>query len=319
MYLETSLINPCNFIDYNRVLLPAYNFRHFDQFSDYEQQLRHMQSKCYKSKWQINDVAKFQFKSDFTPITMQVRNLDNLAVVFQQGSTTLKTIGTDVYTQNNIAFDAFTYLEGGNYQFEVIGGATGLIKLISEPFQVRTEWPDTLLFQYWNNSNQVKYLWEIQDFVTFRCEGVMVYDIPASLRTVYTDQPQDQVTVKGDPYRTFKMYVGQEGGFPDWIVDHLEEIIDQNNVEIDGKPFAPISGAVWNKKISERYPWAEWNISMRESVNRRAKRFEAVPATTPRPGLQERKVVEDFIIDGKLFGPIYGNANDVSYTINSIS
>lgn len=312
MYLESSLINPANFIDSQRSLPQNYNFKHFDEWTDREQQLRHMQSKCYQQKWQLDDIAKFQFKSDFTPIKMQVRNLDTKVVVYQQVSSILKTIGSDIYTTNQIAFDDGNYYDGGNYQFEVIGGDTGLIKLISEPFQIKTEWCDTLLFKFWNNSNQAKYLWEIQDYVNFRCEGVIVFDVPASIRTVYTDQPQDMTTVKGDPYRTFKLYVGQEGGFPDWIIDHLEEIIDQNNLEIDGKPFAPISGATWTKKASNQYPWAEWNISMRESINRRAKRFEVT-------GLQEQKVVEEFIVDGKLFGPAFGSANDSTYTINKLS
>lgn len=312
MYIESSILNPANFVDKNRDLDPHYNFKHFDEWTDREQQLKHMTKLCYKQKWQLDDIAKFQFKSDFTPIKMQVRDLDSKQIVLEQVSSILKVIGSDIYTQNQIAFDDGNFEEDGNYQFEVIGGDPGIITLISEPFQVKTEWCDTLLYKYWNNTNQSVYLWEIQDYVTFRCEGVIVFKTPASVRTVYTDQPQDQVTVKGDPYRVFDMYVGHEGGFPNWVVDKLEEIIDQNNLEIDGKPFAPNTGANWSKKNIERYPWAEWNIEMREGVNRRAKRFEIT-------GLQEKKVVEEFYVEGKLFGPIYGAANDNSYTINTVS
>jgi hypothetical protein len=312
MYIQSSILNPANLVDKNRELLPNYNFKHFDEWTDLEQQLPHQTKKCYKQKWQFDDIAKFQFKSDFTPIRMQIRNLDTKQVVVSEVNSILATIGSEIYTQNQFAFDDGNFEEGGVYQFEVIGGDPGLITLISDPFQVREEWPDTLLFKYWHDSNQSTYLWEIQDYVTFRCEGVIPFDVPASVRTVYTDQPQDQITVKGDPYRIFDLYVGHEGGFPNWVIDKLEEILDQNNLEIDGKPFAANTGATWTKKFIERYPWAEWNIKLRETVNRRAKRFEVT-------GLQEKKVVEEFYVEGKLFGPVHGAANDTTYRITQVS
>ena len=121
------------------------------------------------------------------------------------------------------------------------------------------------------------------------------------------------MTVKGIPYRLFNLYVGNDGGLPPWVIDKLEEIQGQTDVFYDGKGFAPAtSDAKFTTTKIPQYPWAQWLISMRETNNSRMKRFEP-------SGLQEKKFVEDFIINTKLFGPGYGSANDQSITINSIS
>lgn len=306
-FIEVPILNCFNIVDKNRSLPPQYNWRHFDPWTALEQITEFETKKCYKQKVQNDDIFFIQIKTDFTPIRLQVRNSKGL-VVLSEVMSIVDTIGSDIYLQAQIGFDSFL---AGCYTLEILGGDPVLITLVSETFQVAENWPDTLLFQYSNQFNN-NILWQTGIEMTFRCEGVIPFDAPASLRTVYVDQPQDEVTVKGDPYRTFKLYVGTAAGFPNWLIDKLEEIIDQNNLTIDGKGFAPVSGATWNTNKIDRYPWAEWNLEMRETNNRRSKRFEIT-------GLQEKKVVIEYIVSAKLFGPQAGSANDNTFTINEIS
>lgn len=307
-YLEVSHLNPINLVDKNRELPLNYNFKHFDAWKSNEQIITPYEvSKCYRQKWQTNDILKLQFKADFSPIVLKVRDSKGLVVLSHQMSI-LRTIGSDIYFEDQIAFDFFNL---GVYTLEVVAGDPALITLVSEPFQIAENWPYSILLNYSNSFNN-DILWETGITMNFRVDGVIPFDSPNSQRTVYIDQPGSGVTVKGVPYRLFKLYIGCDGGVPPWVIDKLEGIIDQTNVTYDGKGFAPTDGAKFETNKIDRYPWAQWNIEMRETNNTRSKRFEV-------DGLQEKKVVIDYIIDTKLFGPTYGSANDNSITINEIN
>ena len=306
-YLEVSMLNPVNLVDKNRELPLNYNFKHFDKWTSYEQIIRPYEvDKCYRQKWQNNDILKLQFKANFSPIVLKVRDSKGL-VVFSHQMSILRTIGDDIYFEDQIAFDFFN---PGIYKLEVVAGDPALITLVSEPFQIAENWPNTILINYYNSFNN-NILWETGITMNFRIDGVIPFDSPNSTRTVYIDQPGSGVTVKGIPYRLFKLYIGCDGGIPNWVIDKLEEIIDQTNVTYDGKGFAPTDGAKFEANKIDRYPWVQWNIEMRETNNTRSKRFEI-------DGLQDKKVVVDYVIETKLFGPTYGSANDNSITINSI-
>lgn len=309
MYLSASILNPLNLVDKNRELLPNYNWRHFDAFTSNEQIVTPYEvSKCYKQKWQNNDILKLQFKADFSPIVLKVRDSKGL-VVFSHQMSILRTIGSDIYFEDQIAFDFFA---SGIYKLEVVAGDPALITLVSEPFQIAENWPYTILINYSNSFNN-NILWETGITMNFRVDAVIPFDSPNSVRTVYVDQPGSDVVVKGIPYRLFKLYIGAGNGpsVPNWVVDKLEEIIDQNNVTYDGKGFAPVEGAKFEANKIDRYPWAQWNMQMRETNNTRMKHFEP-------DGLVEKKFSQDIIIETKLFGATYGASSDNSITINTI-
>lgn len=306
-FIDDAILNPFNFVDKNRVLPLNYNFKHFDGWTDREQQLPFETAKCYKQLWQNDDIAFLQFRANFSPIRLQVRKSTG-QIVLSQLMTAITTIGDDIYFQDQIAFDFF---DEGDYRLEILGGDPVIITMQSEIFNVKAEQAGTLLLKYSNSFNN-NILWEIRDYMLFRVNGVIPYEEPISVRTVYIDQPGSAQTVKGDAARKFVFYVGCNGGMPKWVIDKLDEIVDQNNVEYDGKGFAPVPGSTWNTKKIERYPWAQWNLDMRETSNKRFKRFTGT-------GQQDKKVVIDYIVEGKLFGPIFGSANDNTFTINQVS
>lgn len=309
MYIESSILNPVNLVDKNRDLPLNYNFKHFDSWTSNEQIITPYEVyKCYKQKWQTDDILKLQFKADFSPIRLQVRNYKG-SIVFSQQMALLRTIGSDLYFEDQIAFDFF---EPGVYTLEVLAGDPTLITLVSEPFQIAENWPYTILVSYSNQFNN-NILWETGISMNFRLEAVIPFDSPASVRTVYIDQPGSDTSVKGVPYRLFNLYIGNNGGCPNWVVDKMEEILDQTDVFFDGKGFAPAtSDAKFQTTKIERYPWAQWFMQMRETNNTRMKHFEVT-------GLEEKKYAQDVIIDTKLFGALYGASDNNTITINTIS
>lgn len=308
-YLEVPLLNPINVVDENRVLPANYNWHHFDGWLSSEQETEFEAHKCDAQKWQQDDILQLQVRADFSPIRIQVRDRTGL-VILSEVMDIVDTINGKSYFQAQIAFDDPVFAEEGYYLLEILAGDPILITLEATLFDVRAVHPGTLLVTY-NNLFNNEILWETGIYMNFRVDGVIPFDAPGSVRTSYIDQPQSAVVVKGDPYRKYKLYIGTKGGVPNWVIDKMEEVIDQNQVTYDGKAFAPPSGAVWSTKRIERYPWAQWNIEMREVVNRRFKRFEE-------DGIQDQKVAMDYVISGKLFGPIAGSANDNTYTINHI-
>jgi hypothetical protein len=308
MYIEIPIMNPFNFVDKNRELIANYNFKHFDAWMSNEQIITPYEVyKCYKQPWQLDDIAKLQVQSDFTPIRLQVRNTRGL-VILSQLMSVVRTIGSLIYLEDQIAFDLF---DEGIYTLEVLGGDPVLMTIVSEPFCVKYNQPGTMLMNVSNQFNN-EILWETGITINFRVNGVIPYDSPIAVRTVYIDQPGAASTVKGTASRKFKFYIGCNGGLPPWYVDKINEYLGQTDVIYDGKGFAAVPGVDWSTTKIERYPWAQWNIDMRQTTNTRMKRFEVT-------GLQEKKFAQDVIINTKLFGALYGSSNDNTITINTIS
>lgn len=280
-YLESAILNPVNVVDENRVLPANYNWRHFDGWLSSEQVTEFETHKCDAQKWQFNDICFLQFRADISPVIVQVRNASG-RVVLQEAMEQVKVIGTRRYYQAQVAFDDPVFEEGGYFLCEFLAGDPVLITLEATLWHVQERWPGTMLVKYSNTFNN-EIFWETRAYMTLRIDAVMPFEKPGSIRTVYTDQPGSQVTVKGDAFRLFKLIIGgQDGGVPTWQIDKMEEIVDQNTVEYDGKAFAPVSGADWSTKKIDRYPWAQWSLDMREAINRRFRRFEA-------DGLQDKK------------------------------
>lgn len=306
-FLKYAILNPVNVVDKNRVLAASnYNFKHFDGWLSAEQISAYMENRCYAQKWQTNDTIKLQVISDFDPIYVLMRGEDNKIKTTKPLTLKASIAGVNYFEVQL----PLTGLAEGFYQMEMVCGEPTLLTLQSEPMWLKEIWEGTLLFNYSNKFNN-NILWETGITMDFRVEGILVFDGADSVRTVYTDQPGNMTVVKGDAFRKFKLYVGNEIGVADWVPDKLEGIMDQNNMFIDGKGFAPVDGATWDPKHIDRYPFSEWNIQLRESLNRRYKEFSA-------DGIQAQRVVIDYVVEGKLFGATYGDSNNPDFIITSV-
>lgn len=311
MYVEASILNPLNFVDKSRELLPNYQFKHFDAWHETEQRLAFQQGGCFYQKWQKNDTIRLQVKTDMSPAVVKLKN--NIgAEVFSEVMTSAAVVNGITYRQSALALDAYD----GYYKIELhVGDGAAKVMLESNTFYVRQSWPGTLLHEYSNDFNN-EILWETDIYFTLRVDGVIADFTPGSQRTTYIDQPQAAKTVKGNAFRQFKVFYGnvnnkKQAGLPDWMADKLEEIYIQNNLDIDGKGFAAVPGAKLTPKRIPGYLYAPWEMEVQESLNRRVKRFDST-------GLLEQKVAIDYVVEGALFGPIAGPANTNEYTINEL-
>lgn len=307
-YVEIPVAIPVQLVDKNRSLPAAYHTRHFDAWLADEQLLENESAICAPQKWQFDDIVFVQFISSIAPIRVIVRDEKGVEVL-QQLMDQVASINGKTYWEHQIAIDG-RFTEQKYKIYYTFGD--GDIELEGETWDVKEDHPGTLLFTYSNNFNN-QILWQTGIYMNFRVDGVIVEYTPVAApgRTVYLDQPGNAKTVKGGSARQFRLIVGNQIGSPPWQIDKLEEIMNQNNVSIDGKDFSADAGAKWSPKRIERYAWASWSIDIRETNSSRVKRYTST-------GLLQRQFVEDVVVDGKLFGAISGPSNDNTYTINSV-
>lgn len=303
-YIFISNYVPLNIVSKNRALEATHNFKHFDAFKTAERILPWQQAPQYRQKWQKNDIIFIQIESDFDPINIKL--IDSEGSIFQDFVTTIKAvIDGRIYSEAAIALDL---VPKGVYKVDISGGG---IELESECLEVAEQWPGTLLYKFNHNTNKGM-LWQTGIYILLRVEGTIALFNPIGARTVYIDTPYNSRTVKGYSARSFINYIGDESGVPDYIADKIQDAYDCNNLTIDGKGFtAKDDGTKLVAKREEDVAFAGWSIEITEALNRRGKRFEAT-------GIIEKRVVVDYIVEGKLFGPIYGSANNNTYTLKKV-
>jgi hypothetical protein len=249
--------------------------------------------------------------ADFSPIFIKVRNLKTKKVVLSHQMDIVATVNGISYFQDQVAFDNLTDYPEGFYQLEVYAGDPVQVPLQTEILWIKQDHPGTILIKYSNNFNNTIF-WETGIYFTMRVDAVMPLIGTGSTRTVYIDQINNSKTVKGNAYGIFNLSIGTQGGEPKYIFDKMEDILNQNNIDFDGLPCNANFGAAFKYKQVDRYPYWQGEIELMEETNRRAKRFDST-------GILLQKWTTTYAIEGALFGPIDGSANDNSYLIQKLT
>lgn len=306
-YLEYSNLVPVNLVDQNRSLIANYHWKHLDEWLSFEQFMEMENAPCKPQKWQNDDIIFLQFMADFSPIFIKVRNLKTKKVVLSHQMDIVAAINGVSYFQDQVAFDNLTLFPEGYYQLEIYAGDPVQVPLTSEILWVKQDHPGTILIKYSNNFNN-SILWETGIYFTIRVDAVMPLIDTGSLRTTYIDQIYNSKTPKGIAYGIYDLSVGTQGGEPKYIFTKLEDILNQNNKEFDGLLCNANVGAKFKYKQPDRYPYWQGDIELMGELNRGGKRFDGT-------GILLQKWTTTYAIEGELFGPIDGSANDNSYLI----
>lgn len=141
--------------------------------------------------------------------------------------------------------------------------------VITEPFEIRDEWQDTVLIEYRNTSNaQGVFFDEIDMLFCTRIHGSLIDIATNSNYNVYENQTRDLTMLSGTPYRDWTLNIGVKNKkIPEYILDQLERISVCDTVYIDGKEYTRNEGAKWEKLPLEGYPLFEAKLSVREKIN----------------------------------------------------
>ena len=267
----------------------------------------------YRQKWQQNDKVSLQVKSTLGPVEIDILNCRGQKVIenipFAIKPVSISGVDYTVY-ECTIDFNTVGPGVGGSplapgeyYLYLSAGTISNAIYALSEPFEIKTKWPNTRLLEYKHNLNEFDTIWETGLQCQLRVECILTDLSPQRLRSSYENQIQSISTVLSVPYRKWKLKIGGEGGVPPWVADKINYILCMNEIKIDGLLMAPDEGAQLEPLFTEGYPAPAYTIDMREGHNLFSKRITA-------PGdINAAQMIVFDISSWTWFGSIGGDAN----------
>ena len=155
-------------------------------------------------------------------------------------------------------------------QIQQIGYAPNIdYFIITEPFEIRDEWADTVVFEYKNTTNaQGVFFDEIDMTFQTRVHGSIMDLSPSSTFNVFENQTRDLTLLSGTPFRTWSLNIGVSNKkVPEYILDQLERVMVCDTVFIDGIEYTREEGSKWEKTSQERYPLYEAKLPIRQKIN----------------------------------------------------
>jgi len=226
--------------------------------------LINQENKCYFQKWTLDDFTKIQILSDFPDIDIVIRDYDsNLEVL----TIPVTEIGISIIGETWKCYEAefdFGLLPVGHYYAELTYSSisTPAVTLFSEPFDVQESHPDTMLFIYQNSENNYSVIFDTGIEFTFRVEGTIKEFTPVSDDVIYNDQKRNVTLLNSVPYRSWKLYIGNAPGLPDWVLDKVNRIMSVDEKNIDGVDFEKVEGEKWEQVRQVEYPFSGMSIEI---------------------------------------------------------
>lgn len=299
--INIPFLNPVRFVDLDPVEVPQYLTKHFDDYW-FSEQLQPYETRVeYKQKYQTSDVIYLQFEANFAAIQIEVIDCEQ-TVLLTQSATQVRANkympGYYVY-ELTISLAAFG---AGTYWLKLNLGV-GSKLMISEPIDVATTWPGTVLFQYNNSKYHGDVIFETGIIFGFRCDAVIRRLDPGNERTAYRDQKLNPTMLKVRPFRAFELGIGHRVGIPDWVIDKMNWIWSCDSVQCDGKSFAVLEDSKFeDKEIDPVYPLRQWALNIQEGFNRASK----IVGVEVNPN---KKLLVVYQIPGTVFGDLSTNAS----------
>lgn len=304
------LLNPVRFYEVDPDWPGQYLTKHFDDFWQKEQLKNFETPIYYKQKWQTNDSFPLQYESNFASINLKVIDCDQNTIIDQnavQVRANKYLPGYYVY-ENTVSWASVP--AGTYYLLLTLGGTT---QMISEPIELATEWPNTILYEYYNSTFHGDVVFETGIILKFRCESFITRLEPGNERTAYRDQKMNPTILKSVPWRGWKLEIGYPTGVPDWVIDLQNWIWSCDNVACDGKSFAVKDGGNFEEtEFDKVYPLRSWTLNIQEGVNRYSKIVN--PEVDP-----NKKIVVMGMIDSTLFGDTSENAGSNLVPIENLN
>lgn len=249
--------------------LPIVNPMRFVAEEETDLFLINQDGKCYFQKWQTDDSTILQVLSDFPDIEFHIRDyLTNAIILTITPDEIPVTIIGQTFKCYQIAID-FSQLQPGKYYAELkySGLSDPEVVLLSEPFDVQTSWPGTLLFKYKNSENNFSIIFDTGLEFSLRVEGDIKDFSPASNDVIYNDQKVNSTLLMSVPFRTWKLFVGKEAGLPDWIIDKINRAMSCDQKQINGAYYERVEGAKWEIARETVYPFIGISIDIIPAEN----------------------------------------------------
>jgi len=253
--VEFPIRNSQRFVPVGEVMPAQYHFVHFDQ-DWFVNTLMPWQNKVSpKQKLQLDQSVTIQvhLPSDFTSISLYKVACD--------GTQTALSGDPSVYI-SNIELPGNTYDDHGaiapvqltTYQWRFVTGEVlsvgawyflvravidgDTLEYISEPNDVREDWPQTLLIAYGHSRNEYDVVFQLNPRFCIRLDGYIQNKAPTRETTTFTNERQSQRQLESYSSRAFNLCLGSAlEPIPEYDIDKIRAIMDLDNLSFDGKRF----------------------------------------------------------------------------------
>lgn len=239
---------------------------HFDDDWSYNQIKLFERKVFYYRKWKrVEDTTPFQIRATQLPSAIKV--LDCSGAIKKSIDFTQKLAGSLGYNIYEAVIDIDDLPDGIYYLYSKTQVLTVYFEFISEPIHLKSAWPNTLSFEYYNSVNDFDVTFITGLKYKFRCEaGIMDFQ-PESDAVDYVDQLHNVELLSAVPFRTFKLYIADEKGVAGWVLDVLNRLFCCDKVIIQGKEFIKPASNKWEINRQKGYPLFGASIEIVEAEN----------------------------------------------------
>lgn len=255
-----------HYTEMDPVLIPQYVSKFLDDWAFEATIKNYEQPVIFRQVWLQDDAIREQIKTNYTPVVYKLHRCDGSEIYSQAFDNKQQDEDNPGTYIRQVDLDLATFPPG--FYYATINIGSGPFVLMSDPFQIATEAPNTLLIEI---SHYEKFggLYFGSPFTPmFRAPAVLKYNDTLSRDTIYTDDPENETLLQSIPYRIFDFILGGARGVPPWLSDKLKRMFCCQDVRIDGRYFTKQDGQKWERSEQALYPMQSWTLQLREKLNR---------------------------------------------------
>lgn len=143
-----------------------------------------------------------------------------------------------------------------------------IVKEISEPLEIKGNHRDTILVEYFNDTNDYNVAFENTNCrFAFRIEGDIHDYKPDAEDTDYKNQKQNIIKLYSQPGSTFTL---SAGGVPAYMIDILNAAMSCDNIYVEGTRYVKEDGSKWEITSFDEVTLIGASITVREADPERA-------------------------------------------------
>jgi len=236
------------------------------QIPEYYQKIQYLQ------KWQTSDTIRLQIKANFGPISWQV--IDCTGQLLKSGDFSIVTtnvVGQPyIYYQMELQCADPDLKKGQIYLIINAGFGETVMQWISEPMELGTRFPNTMLYTYKHSHNVLDVVFDTGIEFQFRCESNLPPNLytPGVTAKSYNDQNMNSVLISATPFDQFTLSIGGSYGVPGWVIKKINFIFCCDYTDVEGLKLTKPEDSSWEVNKIDLYAMCGWKTEVRPAINK---------------------------------------------------
>lgn len=309
--LYCPLINPVKFYEVGLAFPDKYQTKHFDDFGFKDRLYPWQQPEEEVRIWQTTDIVYIQVTANFSPVVLELVDMDDNPLIQLPANITL----ANIYVDGAYIYQFSMSLAGlatGCYRFRIIAGPDGEFQKVyrSDKHFISAEpIANTMLIEYQDGKDYHQDVLFVTG-IKFQMRMFASFNFldPGRDDEYMRDQRNNGLLLSSFTKRQWPVQFGNEFGCTDDEIDLLNRIWSCSNVELDNKLFGVTDDSKFEFTAVDEmyYPKRGVRLLVEEGINRNSSVFSLTLDTT-------KKIISVINVDNKVFGDMAnsGSANTV--------